>query len=152
MWGCRFGLYKWEAKYTCAAGASKMIKSAVKVLAQMKNDFSTIDPKILVEFFRTLFLMLTENESSDEDEETLLLKAGIVYRAMELITEKRMKNLQHQPISKAEFENWFRLLESPVKDVYQLVYARNLFEEIEGNLLITGYGKAYEEMYWASFR
>ena len=118
----------------------------------MRHDNSTGGPKNLLEIFRALFFMVTNNESSDEDEETLTLKANILYRAMELVYEKRMKNLQHQPISKAEFEDWFRPLESPMTEVYQLVYAQNLFEEIEDNLLITNHGKDYEAMYWASFR
>jgi hypothetical protein len=118
----------------------------------MKNESSTSGLKILLEIYRAFSSMFTESKDSDEDEETLMVKAKILYRAMELIYEKRETNLQHQPISKAEFENWFGLLESPMKEVYQLVYEQNLFEEIEDNLLITNHGRDYEKKYWASFR
>jgi hypothetical protein len=118
----------------------------------MKNESSTSDLKNLLEIFRAFFSLLTENKDSDEDDETLSLRANILYRAMALISEKRENNLQHQPIAKAEFENWFSMLESPMKEVYQLVYAQNLFEEIEDDLLITDQGRDYEKKYWASFR
>jgi hypothetical protein len=118
----------------------------------MKNASSTRGLENLVEIFRAFFSLLREDKDSDEDEETLMVKANILYRAMELIYEKRQTHLQHQPISKVEFENWFGRLESPMKEVYQLVYEQNLFAEIEDNLLITSHGRDYEKKYWASFR
>jgi hypothetical protein len=118
----------------------------------MKNDRSTSGRQNLLDIYRAFSSIFTESKDSDEDEETLTLRANILYRAMELVYEKRESHLQHQPILKAEFENWFGVLESPIKEVYQLVYEQNLFEEIEDKLLITNQGSDYEKKYWASFR